>query len=179
VARIELLDDVQMDGVQRYSKLDAARGRPAVLRVPRHARRRRRSRPALRGDRRRARRRPFEWATRPEERTRLWQARHDAYWAARRCARLRIWATDVCVPISRLAECVELETEADLEGSGLIAPIVGHVGDGNFHLSLPDRPERPGRDRERPRSSTSASSSARIAMDGTCTGEHGIGALVV
>ena len=79
---------------------------------------------------------PFDWATKAEDRTRLWQARHDAYWAA---ARLRpgteAVATDVCVPISRLAECVA-ETQADIAASELLAPIVGHVGDGNFHVGL-------------------------------------------
>src|SRR5205085_2470987 len=79
---------------------------------------------------------PFEWATRPEERTRLWQARHDAYWAGKA---LRpggqALATDVCVPISRLAECV-IETQRDVAELGLVAPVLGHVGDGNFHLSL-------------------------------------------
>src|SRR5208337_3376906 len=79
---------------------------------------------------------PFEWATRTEERTRLWQARHDAFWAA--CALgpgKRVIGTDVCVPISRLAECVT-ETQRDIAASRLVAPIVGHVGDGNFHLSV-------------------------------------------
>ena len=78
----------------------------------------------------------FRWATRSEDRSRLWQARHDAYYAA---LALRPgaqgWPTDVCVPISNLAECI-LETRADIDASGLLAPIVGHVGDGNFHLSF-------------------------------------------
>ncbi len=70
-----------------------------------------------------------------EERTKLWQARHDAAYSARRCATIPLWATDVCVPISRLAECI-LETKKDIVNSKLIALIVGHVGDGNFHLRL-------------------------------------------
>ena len=79
---------------------------------------------------------PFEWATKPEDRTRLWQARHDAYWAglALRPGAQAV-ATDVCVPISRLAECVT-ETQRDIAERGLVAPILGHVGDGNFHLTL-------------------------------------------
>src|SRR5947209_481656 len=76
---------------------------------------------------------PFEWATRAEDRSRLWQARHDAYWAARALRPgARPVATDVCVPISRLAQCV-VETQQDIAASRLICPIVGHVGDGNFH----------------------------------------------
>jgi D-lactate dehydrogenase (cytochrome) len=117
---------------------------------------------------------PFLWTSVAEERTKLWKARHDAYWAS---IALRPGAsglsTDVCVPISRLAECVA-ETEADIAEMGLIAPIVGHAGDGNFHtLALMD-PNDPvevalvekfvARLNER-----------AVRMDGTCTGEHGIG----
>lgn len=116
---------------------------------------------------------PFIFSTKPEERTKLWQARHDVYWAvlALRPGASGI-ATDVCVPISRLAECVE-ETRADLERLDLIAPIVGHVGDGNFHASVlitddPDEHRRAGVFLER-------LAERALAMDGTCTGEHGIG----
>ena len=117
---------------------------------------------------------PFEWATRPEDRSRLWQARHDAYWAAAAlrpgCATL---ATDVCVPISRLAECVEA-THIDLAESRLVAPIVGHVGDGNFHLTplvdLGDADEV-----ARMKAFLSRLVERALAMEGTCTGEHGVG----
>jgi D-lactate dehydrogenase (cytochrome) len=116
----------------------------------------------------------FSWTTQPEDRTKLWQARHDGYWAVKA---LRpgagIVATDVCVPISRLAECV-VETERDLEASGLLSPIVGHVGDGNFHCALlcdVDNPEE---------IAVAEDFQHRLvqraqAMGGTCTGEHGIG----
>ena len=78
----------------------------------------------------------FEWAVNPEDRTRLWQARHDAYWAGRALRPgAQAVATDVCVPISRLSQCV-VETQRDIAAHGLVAPILGHVGDGNFHLSL-------------------------------------------
>ena len=117
---------------------------------------------------------PFEWTTRPEERTRLWEARHNA---ALSTFTLRpgsqMIPTDVCVPISRLAECVT-ETQRDIAESKLIAPIVGHVGDGNFHLTLLI-------DRDDPtRSSVAKAFNERLveralAMDGTCTGEHGVG----
>ena len=77
----------------------------------------------------------FASATRPEERTKLWQARHDTYWSQLTLRPgARPFATDACVPISRLADCVE-ETLEDIKLSGLVAPIVGHVGDGNFHVT--------------------------------------------
>ncbi|WP_420101414.1 FAD-binding oxidoreductase [Bosea sp. (in: a-proteobacteria)] len=117
---------------------------------------------------------PFDWATKAEDRTRLWEARHNGYWAGRA---LRpgadTLATDVCVPISALAECVE-ETKRDIEASGLIAPIAGHVGDGNFHtqplvdLSDPDEVERV-------QGFIDRLVKRALAMGGTCTGEHGVG----
>ena len=116
----------------------------------------------------------FEWATRPEDRSRLWKARHDAYFAARA---LRPTAkgisTDVCVPISRLAACIG-ETKADIVATGLIAPIVGHVGDGNFHvLPLIDF----GDPAEVARGTAFVDRLVRraLAFGGTSTGEHGIG----
>jgi D-lactate dehydrogenase (cytochrome) len=116
----------------------------------------------------------FEWSARPEDRTRLWQARHDVFWALRS---YRVGAgvavSDVCVPISRLAECV-MATKADIQRSGLIAPIVGHVGDGNFHASvlvnMDDPEEVRGAEAFLERVAERA-----LAMEGTCTGEHGIG----
>lgn len=116
----------------------------------------------------------FEWTTRPEDRTRLWQARHDAYWAVKAIRPgAGVVATDVCVPISRLADCV-VETEADLDRLGLISPIVGHVGDGNFHCSvmadLNDPAELVRAEEFMHRLVERAQS-----MGGTCTGEHGIG----
>jgi D-lactate dehydrogenase (cytochrome) len=116
----------------------------------------------------------FDWATRPEDRSRLWQARHDAYYA---CLGLKPGArsltTDVCVPISRLADCIA-ETVADIGQSGLTAPLVGHVGDGNFHLLLllDDGDET---EAERARAFSNRLVERAIRMDGTCTGEHGVG----
>ena len=117
---------------------------------------------------------PFDWATRAEDRTRLWQARHDAAWAVRslRSTGFGI-ATDVCVPISRLADCVTA-TQRDIAESRLLGPIVGHVGDGNFHVALAvdlndaDEVARVNGFLER-------LVERALAMDGTCTGEHGIG----
>ncbi len=114
----------------------------------------------------------FRWARAAEDRSRLWAARHDAFWAVRELRPgAEVRATDVCVPISRLAECI-LETRADIDANGLLAPIVGHVGDGNFHVSfLLDGPEEAGRaDAVNHRMIDRA-----LAMGGTCTGEHGVG----
>ncbi|WP_425219789.1 FAD-binding oxidoreductase [Ralstonia solanacearum] len=118
----------------------------------------------------------FEWATRPEDRSRLWNARHNAYFAFLQLKPgCRAVTTDVCVPISRLAECV-VETEQDLLASPLKlpAPIVGHVGDGNFHVALLIDPDRPEELEEAERINRRIVARA-IAMDGTCTGEHGVG----
>jgi D-lactate dehydrogenase (cytochrome) len=117
---------------------------------------------------------PFTWTTKPEERTRLWEARHHA---ALSNFTLRpgasMVATDVCVPISRLAECVT-ETQRDIEESRILAPIVGHVGDGNFHLTLlidmEDADEV-----KRAKALSERLVERALAMDGTCTGEHGVG----
>jgi len=116
----------------------------------------------------------FAWTASPEERTRLWQARHDAYWAA---LGLRPGAkgisTDVCVPISRLADCVAAAQDKTAE-LGLLAPIVGHVGDGNFHTLVlvdMDDPAEIGR----AETFIGWLNDLAISMEGTCTGEHGIG----
>ena len=116
----------------------------------------------------------FTWTTDQEERTKLWKARHDAFWAAMALVPGGIaMSTDVCVPISRLAECVE-DTRRDIEETGIIAPIVGHVGDGNFHtlpIALPEDLDA----WKRIQAFVERLSERAIAMDGTCTGEHGIG----
>jgi D-lactate dehydrogenase (cytochrome) len=117
---------------------------------------------------------PFDWATRAEDRTRLWQARHDAYWAARRLRPgTQALSSDVCVPISRLAECV-VATQQDAAASRFIAPIVGHVGDGNFHLLLMIDLDD-GDEIKRAEALLERLVDRALAMDGTCTGEHGIG----
>jgi D-lactate dehydrogenase (cytochrome) len=116
----------------------------------------------------------FEWATRPEDRSRLWNARHNAYFAMLQLKPgCRAVTTDVCVPISRLAECV-VETEQDLKASPLPCPIVGHVGDGNFHVAILIDPEKPEELVEAERLNQRIVQRA-LRMDGTCTGEHGVG----
>jgi len=116
----------------------------------------------------------FEWATTPEDRTRLWSARHNAYFA---CLQLkpgsRSCTTDVCVPISRLAECID-ETIRDTDASRLPAPILGHVGDGNFHCAILVDPNDPAEMEEAERLNGRIVERA-LRMDGTCTGEHGVG----
>lgn len=174
VARIELLDDVMIRGVNLHSKL----GLPetTMLFVEFHG--------TEAGVKEQSERfgeiaaefggGPFDWATKAEDRSRLWQARHDAYWAAKALRPgFESVATDVCVPISQLAECVE-ETKRDIEASGLIAPIAGHVGDGNFHtqpvVDMNDADEV-----ERAQAFIDRLVKRALAMGGTCTGEHGVG----
>lgn len=116
----------------------------------------------------------FDWSADAETRSRLWQARHDAYWALRGLRPgFDIFVTDVCVPVSRLAEVV-VAAQTEAESQGLIAPILGHVGDGNFHASLLIDPDRPG-DRDRAVAYAGWLSALAIDAGGTCTGEHGIG----
>jgi D-lactate dehydrogenase (cytochrome) len=174
VARIELLDEPQMEAINKYSKLDhkvaptlffefhgTTAGVAEQVELVKdiaadHG-----------GD-------DFRWATSQEERSKLWQARHDAYYAA---LALRPgskgWATDVCVPISRLAECIA-ETKIDLAQSSIPSALAGHVGDGNFHLIFMIDPNRPEEIDEASRLNDRMVTRA-LEMDGTCTGEHGIG----
>ncbi len=174
VARIELLDEIQVKACNAYSKLTLPE--QPMLFVEFHG--------STAGVAEQSERfgeiarefggGPFEWATRAEDRSRLWQARHDAYFAARGLRPgTQGLATDVCVPISRLAECVT-ETQRDIVESHLLAPIAGHVGDGNFHVLLsidvndPDEVQRADKFLER-------LVERALAMEGTCTGEHGVG----
>jgi D-lactate dehydrogenase (cytochrome) len=116
----------------------------------------------------------FEWATRQEDRSRLWQARHNAYFALLQMRPgARAISTDCCVPISRLAECI-LDTKADCEQHGLVHSIIGHVGDGNFHVQMLVDPNDP-EDIARAEGVNARMVARALAMDGTCTGEHGVG----
>ena len=116
----------------------------------------------------------FIWTTDPAERKKLWKARHDAYYATMAMMPGAVGqSTDVCVPISRLAECVE-ETRLDIEQTGLISTIIGHVGDGNFHclpMCMPDDHET----QDKISAFTKRLSQRALDFGGTCTGEHGIG----
>jgi D-lactate dehydrogenase (cytochrome) len=174
VARIELADEVQIKACNAYSRL-SLKEQPTLF-VEFHG--------SEAGTREQSESfgeiaaeyggGPFEWAAHEEDRAKLWQARHDVYYA---CLALRpgckAFATDVCVPISRLAECVG-EAKRDLAANGLVGPIVGHVGDGNFHVSVlidPDDAEEVAR----AKAFYERLILGAIAMDGTCTGEHGVG----
>lgn len=116
----------------------------------------------------------FEWATRQEDRTRLWQARHDAYPACRQLRPgNRAFSTDVCVPISRLAECIA-ESNEDIARASIPIALFGHVGDGNFHLVVLIDPSNPA-DFEEAEAINQRVVMRALRMGGTCTGEHGIG----
>jgi D-lactate dehydrogenase (cytochrome) len=174
VARIELLDALQMRAVNAYSRLDYAEaptlflefhGTPAGVEEQAEAVR------ALAADHGAG---AFRWASELEQRNRLWQARHQAYYAALALRPgAKGWPTDVCVPISRLAECIA-QTHDDLAKSFLLAPMVGHVGDGNFHVLLLVDPERPEELAEAQRLNDRMIERA-LRLDGTCSGEHGVG----
>ena len=174
VARIELLNAVQVRGLQRLFEADAAGDAAAAAGVPRQRGRGRRAVEEFRRDRRGMRRRRFNWTTRPEDRTRLWQARHDAYWSVRRCVPAPAWSRPMSACRSRGWPNASTETEEDLKRLGLLAPIVGHVGDGNFHCSLlcdVDDAEEMARGEDFMQRLVERAQ----AMGGTCTGEHGIG----
>ena len=116
----------------------------------------------------------FEWATTPEERTRLWTARHNAYFAAIQSKPgCRAISTDTCVPISRLADCL-LDSVTEADASGLPYFLVGHVGDGNFHFGYLIDPDNE-QERETAEALNHQLVSRALALQGTCTGEHGVG----
>jgi D-lactate dehydrogenase (cytochrome) len=175
VARIELLDEVQMDAVNRYSRLSYPL-KPTLLfefhgtsqaAVTEHANTVQELAAENGGSN-------FQWATTTEDRARLWQARHNTLFAALALrSGCKAWVTDVCVPISRLAECI-LETRRDLQTTKLVAPLVGHVGDGNFHLNIVVDPDDPGELAE-VKAFNARLIHRSLSLGGTCTGEHGVG----
>jgi D-lactate dehydrogenase (cytochrome) len=174
LARVEILDALQMRAVNRWSKLDYPEAPTLFFEFhgsENHVAEQVDTVKALAeanggGE--------FAWSNRPEERSKLWRARHEAYYAAVNLREGAVgWATDVCVPMSRLAECIT-ETQADLAGASMPATILGHVGDGNFHVVFSLDPNSA--DELAEVSALNARLVERaLAMDGTCTGEHGIG----
>jgi D-lactate dehydrogenase (cytochrome) len=175
VARVELLDEVQMAACIAYSRLDGYEPKPTLFfefhgteaSAAEQAELVKDISDGFGGS-------AFQWTGRAEERNKLWQARHDAYYA---CIAMspgkKGMATDACVPISRLADCI-METRADIDRSGLTAPIVGHVGDGNFHLVIVIDPDDADEMR-RAHELNERLIERTLAYGGTCTGEHGIG----
>ena len=174
VARIELLDSLTISAVNRYSKTSLKEaptlffefhGSPSSVEEQATLEQ---ELAAGHGGMN------FEWATRPEDRSRLWQARHDAYFA---CLQLRpgtrAFPTDVCVPISRLAECIRATNE-DIARCSIPVALFGHVGDGNFHLVVLIDPANPLEVAEAEKINRAVVERA-LAMEGTCTGEHGVG----
>lgn len=174
VARIELLDALSLKAINLFSKTTLAEAPTLFFEFhgsPAGVEEQAQTVQAIADDLGGAN---FEWATRPEDRNRLWQARHDAYFA---CLQLkpgcRCFPTDVCVPISRLAECIA-ETQADIAQVSIPIALFGHVGDGNFHLVVLVDTDNPKEMEEAAWISRRVVERA-IAMEGTCTGEHGIG----
>jgi D-lactate dehydrogenase (cytochrome) len=174
IARAEMLDGLTVHAINRYSKTSLAEqpmlflefhGTPAS--VKEQAQIVQEVATGNGGEN-------FEWAINPEDRTRLWNARHHAFFA---CLQLkpgsRAFTTDACVPISKLAECIA-ETAQDVKSSSLPAPIFGHVGDGNFHCVIVADPEIPDEMAEAERLNQSVMQRA-LRFGGTCSGEHGVG----
>ena len=174
VARIELLDEVQVEACIAYSMLEGLQPLPTLFfefhgteaGVAEQAQMAQDIAGGYNAS-------GFQWATKPDERAKLWRARHDAYWAALalRPGHQGI-ATDAIVPISRLAEAI-LGAKEDIIASGLSAPIVGHVGDGNFHTVILVPPEPDGMDRAWALDRKIVARA--LALGGSCSGEHGIG----
>ncbi|MCB1646328.1 MAG: FAD-binding protein, partial [Pseudomonadales bacterium] len=174
VARAELLDAAQIKAVNQYSKLDLPE-RPTLFfefhgsqaGIAEQSETVAQLATGHGGS-------DFEWSGRQEDQNRLWQARHDAYYAAKALLPGREgWPTDVCVPISRLADCID-ETLQDIDQEAMLAPVVGHVGDGNFHLLLLVDPQDEASLAQARRVNDRLVRRA-LRMGGTATGEHGIG----
>ena len=174
VARIEFMDELEMRGVNGYAKLSYAEQPTLFFEFhgsDEGAKEQAEMVEAIAAEHGASQ---FEWAAKAEDRTRLWQARHNALYAAMSLRPgCRAMITDVCVPISKLAQCV-VETRADIEATGVIAPMLGHVGDGNFHVLILIMPGDTA-EIERAGALNDRLVKRALAMGGTCTGEHGIG----
>jgi D-lactate dehydrogenase (cytochrome) len=174
LARIELLDEVQIRGCNAYSHLTLPESPTLFLEFHGTDASTREQVETFAAIAQGEGGGELHWAERQEERTKLWQARHDAYWAARGLKPgTDLIATDVCVPISALAACVA-ETKQDIERLGLLAPIVGHVGDGNFHV-MPLIDPKDENERARVQEFLDRLVERALKFEGTCTGEHGVG----
>ncbi len=174
IARVELLDSLTMKSINMYSKTDYAESPTLFLEfhgsesgVQEQSELTEQITSENGGSN-------FAWTSNTEERNKMWRARHDVAYAGKLLhPKGQIWSTDVCVPISRLADCIG-ETRKDIEETGLLAPLVGHVGDGNFHLLL--LVDHENKDEVEAAEALHRRMVIRaLEMDGTCTGEHGIG----
>jgi len=174
IARIELLDERQMEAINRYSKMNHPLAPTLFLEFhgsPQSVAEQVAQVEALAAE---GGGQGFQWAHKPEERSRLWEARHKAAYAAMALRPgVKAWATDVCVPIARLAECIRA-TKADAATASFPTVIVGHVGDGNFHMALLADPNDP-KELAEAKALNERVVMRALAMDGTCTGEHGVG----
>ena len=174
VARIELADAAQMSAINRYSKLDLKAAPTLWLEFHGSEQGVAEQAETVQALAAEHGGRDFSWTTNPDDRRRLWQARHDAAYANKALRPgAQMWATDACVPISRLADCIA-ETQADIAKASIPAPIVGHVGDGNFHLTLVLNTDDP-REMAEAEQLNDRLIRRALSMDGTCTGEHGVG----
>jgi len=174
VARIELLDEAMIDAVNRYSGFEYPKSPTLFFEFHGSARAVEEQTQAVQTIAAGFGAEGFRWAVEDGQRERLWKARHDAYYAARALRPdATALSTDVCVPISSLAECI-LKTKRDLESSPVPAPLVGHVGDGNFHLIFLLEPGNR-RELDAVQELHRRLVDRALAMGGTCTGEHGVG----
>jgi len=174
VARIELMDDRQVASVNAYSKLDLPVKNLLLLEFHGTEAGTKEQAEMVQAIAAENGGGHFAWTGQAEERSKMWQARHDAAWANKASRPgWGMWATDVCVPISRLAECI-LETKKDIDAKRLYAPIVGHVGDGNFHLTVMIDPDDP-KSLDEANALNDRMVARALALGGTCTGEHGVG----
>jgi D-lactate dehydrogenase (cytochrome) len=175
IARVELMDEVMMDAVNRYASTSYPVAPTLVFEFhsdsPQHVTDQAHAVQALAAERGG---RDFQWATKTEDRERLWKARHDTMYAAlalRPGARAQV--TDVCVPISRLVDCI-LDTKDDHQRAPFPVALVGHAGDGNFHLLYILNPNDPA-ELEAARELNEQLVMRALRLEGTCTGEHGVG----
>jgi D-lactate dehydrogenase (cytochrome) len=174
VARVEFLDELSMRAINRYFKTAYPERMTLFLEFHGSHAAVAEQAAAVQSIARERGGSDFAWATRPEERSKLWHARHNLYFAGMQLKPGgRYVSTDVCVPISRLSECL-VETEKDIRKSTLPIVVAGHVGDGNFHLGILFDPQKPA-ELDEAKAIYERLVARAVAMDGTCTGEHGVG----
>ncbi|MEQ9449692.1 MAG: FAD-linked oxidase C-terminal domain-containing protein, partial [Rhodospirillaceae bacterium] len=174
IARIELMDDLQMRLINKYAKLNYPEKNTLFMEFHGTEASVKEQAEMVQDIASENGGSNFAWTTDAEERNKLWQARHDVAWANKEDKPgWGMWATDVCVPISRLAEVI-LATKEDVQKEELVAPLLGHVGDGNFHMTIMVKPDDADY-LKRVEAVNDRMIERGLAAGGTCTGEHGIG----